>query len=381
MPLLRTTERIFIGYSAAQLSHKETAERAIASLNEANRNKHIELFVCEYRQMAIEAVHPQPAINLKIENSDLVILLFGASVGAGLASEARYTLELLKTGKIYKLIPYIFVEPPTNVGGGGGSGQLQGVDVEQFYQAEEVMYYKIEQPETFEVRLRVHLQAWIEEEERIVERQRDFLRRGLLRHFALDLIVFGDDILAIHRRDFDNLGANRETEAAYRRYVEAGDDAVIREEPLDYYLIARHLRDAVIRNLPEVLAATEFINPIHQYLAALVRENATTGVRDVIVRRYEDWLRARATVNERTRSFAAFQLGMLQARQSATLLLDTARNHGERKSVRHYAIYAMGMLRQRSMIVSLMDVHATETDGLLRDALTNSILFMMGVTE
>jgi HEAT repeat protein len=87
-------------------------------------------------------------------------------------------------------------------------------------------------------------------------------------------------------------------------------------------------------------------------------------------------------LSERTRSFAAFQLGMWQAREAATLLLETARNRGELRSVRHYAIYALGMLRQRSLIEPLMDIHSDESDDpVIRDALTNSILFMMGVTE
>jgi hypothetical protein len=243
------------------------------------------------------------------------------------------------------------------------------------------MYYRIDLPETFEERLRQHIEVWLAEEERIVERQRDFLRRGLLRHFAIDDIAFGDDILAIHQRDRRNLGATAETEAAFRKYVYAGEDQeMVREEPIDYYFIARHLRDAVLKNKPEAFSKAEFINPIHQFLAALIRQD-DDSVRDAIIAQYQEWLSWRRSLSERTRSFAAFQLGMLQARESAKLLFETAQNRGELKNVRHYAIYALGMLRQRSLIVPLMDLHANEDDGVLRDALSNSILFMMGVTE
>lgn len=380
MPLLRTTEKIFIGYSMPQLEHKETAERVIAGINAANRHKHIQLYVCEYRRMVIDDRHLQTGIDRVLEDCDLVILLFGADVGAGLAWEARHSLELFKTGKLYKLLPYVFTdEAPRGLPSSVNSGLAHARDVEHFYESEDVMYYKIPRADAFEDRFRHHIEVWLAEEERIVERQRDFLKRGLLRHFAIDDVAFGDEIVAIQERDKEQDGATAQTTEAYRRYVEAGDD-LIREEPLDYYLIARHLRDAVLRNKPEVAAKAEFINPIHQFLAAIFR-NEPLSVRDTAIRHYELWLRSKSRLGERTRSFAAFQLGMLQARESAPLLLATARNRGELRSVRHYAIYALGMLRQRSMIVPLMDVHSDEIDAVIRDALTNSILFMMGVTE
>jgi hypothetical protein len=374
MPLLRTTEKIFIGYSEPQLQQKETAERVIASINAANRHKQIQLYVCEYRQMVVDSFPLQAGIDREIETCDLVILLFGADVRSGLAWEARFTLELLKTGRIYKILPYVFTENVTNP-----PASETRLKVEQFYKSQNVMFYKIDRASAFEDILRNNIEVWLAEEERIVERQRDFLRRGLLRHFAIDYVVFGDEIKRIQDRDGDDLGASRATEEAYREYVNASDE-MIREEPVHYYLIARHLRDAVLRNKHELFSKAEFINPIHQYLAELLRQSDAT-VRDKAVRQYEEWLRSRSKLSERARSFAAFQLGMLQARESATLLLETARNHGELKSVRHYAIYALGMLRQRSMIVPLMDLYSVENDALIRDALVNSILFMMGVTE
>jgi hypothetical protein len=379
MPLLRTTERIFIGYSLPQLHHKETAERVIASINAANRHKQIQLYVCEYRQMVLDTVPLQRGIDQVMENCDLVILLFGAQVGAGLEWEARHSFDLFGKGRIYKILPYIFTDDQTK--SGADRGRVQTLDIYQFYDSNDFMYYRIDLPETFEERLRQHIEVWLAEEERIVERQRDFLRRGLLRHFAIDDIAFGDDILAIHQRDRRNLGATAETEAAFRKYVYAGEDQeMVREEPIDYYFIARHLRDAVLKNKPEAFSKAEFINPIHQFLAALIRQD-DDSVRDAIIAQYQEWLSWRRSLSERTRSFAAFQLGMLQARESAKLLFETAQNRGELKNVRHYAIYALGMLRQRSLIVPLMDLHANEDDGVLRDALSNSILFMMGVTE
>jgi len=380
MPLLRTTEKIFIGYSIPQLEHKETAERVIAGINAANRHKHIQLYVCEYRRMVIDDRHLQTGIDRVLEDCDLVILLFGAEVGAGLAWEARHSLELFKTGKLYKLLPYVFTDDAARgLKSSVNSSLAHAHDVEDLYQGADVMYYKIPRAEVFEDRFRHHIEVWLAEEERIVERQRDFLKRGLLRHFAIHDVAFGDEIMAIQERDKGQDGATAQTTEAYRRYVEASDD-LIREEPLEYYLIARHLRDAVLRNKPEVTAKAEFINPIHQFLASIFRKEPLS-IRDTAIRHYEQWLRSKSLLSERTRSFAAFQLGMLQARESAPLLLETARNRGELRSVRHYAIYALGMLRQRSMIVPLMDVHSDEIDAVIRDALTNSILFMMGVTE
>jgi hypothetical protein len=381
MPLLRTTEKIFIGYSIPQLEHKETAERVITGINAANRHKHIQLYVCEYRQMVIDDWHVQPAIDRVLEDCDLVVLLFGADVGAGLAWEARHSLELFKTGKLYKLLPYVFTDDaPRGLASSVNSSLARAHDVEHFYESEDVLYYKIPRADAFEDRFRNHIEVWLAEEERIVERQRDFLKRGLLRHFAIDDVAFGDEIIAIQERDKGQDGVTAQTTEAYRRYVEAGDDDLIREEPVDYYLIARHLRDAALRDKPEVAARAEFINPIHQFLAAIFR-NEPLSIRDTAIRNYEQWLRSKSRLGERTRSFAAFQLGMLRARESVPLLIETARNRGELRSVRHYAIYALGMLRQRSMIVPLMDVHSNETDAVIRDALTNSILFMMGVTE
>ena len=434
MPLLRTTEKIFIGYSLPQLPHKETAERVIASINATNRHKAIQLYVCEYRQMVVDTIPLQNGIDRVIEDCDLVILLFGARVGAGLEWEARHSLDLFRKGHIYKILPYIFADPRASDSGSdrgpispwwksvaGESEQffvrsrrkLAGIlvvfrdfatkswrkraarsatrllpraampttDIQRFYADNDFLYYTIESPESFEERLRQHIEVWLAEEERIVERQRDFLRRGLLRHFAIEDVAFGDDILAIHRRDRGNLGATPETEAAFREYVSLDENQeMVREDAMDYYLIARHLRDAVLKSRPEVFSQAEFINPIHQFLAALIRQD-DDSVRDAVIAQYREWLRSRRSSSERTRSFAAFQLGMLQARDSADLLLDAVQNRGELKNVRHYAIYALGMLRQRSMIVPLMDLHASEEDGVLRDAMVNSILFMMGVTE
>ena len=374
MPLLRTTEKIFIGYSEPQAQHKETAERVIANINAANRHKQIQLYVCEYRRMVVDSVPLQAGIDREIEDCDLVILLFGTDVRSGLAWETEYTLKLFKTGRIYKILPYVFTEHATDPAPSGSS-----MDVERFYKTNNVLFYKIDRASTFEDLLRNNIEVWLAEEERIVERQRDFLRRGLLRHFAIDEVVFGDDIKKIRDRDKDDLAASQATEEAYLNYVNAEDEMIL-EEPVHYYLIARHLRDAVVKNKPQLFSKAEFINPIHQYLAELLRQS-DSAIRDKVVWQYEEWLRSRSTLGERVRSFAAFQLGMLQARESATLLLETARNHGELKSVRHYAIYALGMLRQRSMIVPLMDLHSDENDAIIRDALTNSILFMMGVTE
>jgi hypothetical protein len=378
MPLLRTTEKIFIGYSRPQLAQKEVAERIIGEINAANRHKHIQLYVCEYRQLVNDSIPLQQGIDRVIEECDLAILLFGDEVGAGLAYETQYSFDLFRTGRIYKILPYVFVSGDRRPGAGGGISRA--TDVEHFYNSRGVEYYQIENPDTFGMRLRQHIEIWLAEEERIVERQRDFLKRGLLRHFAIEDVAFNDQIIAIHRRDRDNPGATEETAAAYQCYVDAGEGQLLREEPVDYYLIARHLRDAALRDLPEVVSRTEFINPIHQFLAALLRRD-TDDVRDRVTATYVRWLSSRFDVSERARSFAAFQLGIIQARSAAKALLDTARNRGELNSVRHYAIYALGMLKQRSMIIPLMDVHADETDHIIRDALTNSILYMMGVTE
>src|SRR5207247_2087246 len=105
MPVLRTTEKIFIGYSAPDLAQKEAAEQVIAGINLANRHKQIQLYVCEYRQMVIDAVPLQRGIDRVIEDCDLVILLFGADIGSGLAWEAQKTLDLFREGKIYKILP------------------------------------------------------------------------------------------------------------------------------------------------------------------------------------------------------------------------------------------------------------------------------------
>ncbi|MCC6155362.1 MAG: hypothetical protein IT367_16455 [Candidatus Hydrogenedentes bacterium] len=379
MPLLRTTERIFVGYSSPQLDHKETVERVIAGIEAAKRDKHVQLYVCEYRKLVIDTTFPQSGIDRMIENCDLVILLFGAHVGSGLHWEAKYSLELFRRGRVYRILPYVFMTDPQSAPA-TASPSVPVQNIERFYSDEGVIYYKIERPGDFESTLKRHIETWLSEEERIVDRQRDFMKRGLLRHFAIDDIAFQDDILAVHERDLPELAATSETLAAFKRYTEAPEDAEIQEQPLDYYLIARHLRYAVLNDKPEIVSSTEFINPIHQFLAALIRMDRPV-VRDQIIVRYEQWLKSKGLIRERARSFAAFQLGMLQARQSATLLLETARNYGELKSIRHYAIYALGMLRQRSMIVPLMDMHGGENDSVLRDALTNSILFMMGVTE
>ena len=379
MPVLRTTERIFVGYSSPQLKHKEIVEQIIAEISESGKDNRIQLYVCEYRKMVIDAMHPQPGIDRVIDNCDLVILLFGERVGSGLTWEATYSLDLFRTGRVYRLLPYVFQEE-SDAQPRPASPSIPVENVEQFYIDQGVIYYKVNSLASFGDTLRRHIKAWLAEEERIVERQRDFLKRGLLRHFAIDDVAFDDDILTIQNRDQADLGATAETLEAYRAYVEAPEAELIRERPVDYYLIARHLRGAVLANKPEVVSVAEFVNPVHQYLAALIRRDSPE-MQAQIIRRYEEWLRAKGTIRERARNFAVFQLGMLQARQSATLLLEAARNRGERASVRHYAIYALGMLRQRSMIVPLMDLHGEERDPVLRDALINSILFMMGVTE
>ncbi|MCG8461149.1 MAG: hypothetical protein MI919_33100, partial [Holophagales bacterium] len=316
MPLLRTTEKIFIGYSLPQLPHKETAERVIASINATNRHKAIQLYVCEYRQMVVDTIPLQNGIDRVIEDCDLVILLFGARVGAGLEWEARHSLDLFRKGHIYKILPYIFAGHRAS-DSRSDRGPMPTTDIQRFYADNDFLYYTIESPESFEERLRQHIEVWLAEEERIVERQRDFLRRGLLRHFAIEDVAFGDDILAIHRRDRGNLGATPETEAAFREYVSLDEDQeMVREDAMDYYLIARHLRDAVLKGKPEVFSQAEFINPIHQFLAALIRQD-DDSVRDAVIAQYREWLRSRRSSSERTRSFAAFQLGMLQARDSA----------------------------------------------------------------
>lgn len=379
MPVLRTTEKIFVGYSSPQHEHKLIVEEVIGEIEASRKERPIQLYVCEYRKMVMDTMHPQPGIDRVIDNCDLVILLFGANVGAGLAWEATYSLDLFRSGRVYRVLPYVF-EQGAQVAPRTASPSVAVENVEQFYNDQGVIYYKVKDVPAFRDMLRRHLRTWLDEEERIVERQRDFLKRGLLRHFAIDDVVFDDEILTIHERDQPELQATTQTAEVYRRYVEAADNDLIQERPIDYYLIARHLRAAILANRPEVVSSCEFINPVHQFLAALIRQD-TPAVRTAIIARYEDWLQSRGQIRERARNFAVFQIGMLQARQSATLLLELARNRGELKSVRHYAVYALGLLRQRSLIVPLMDLHGDENDSLIRDALINSILYMMGVTE
>jgi hypothetical protein len=378
MPLLKTVEKIFIGYSQPQAVQRDITKKVIQEINASNHHKSLQLYVCEYRQLVVDAIPLQGGIDRIIETCDLAILLFGVSVGPGLAYETGHSLELFKTGRIHKLLPYIFVDSsPQSV----APKYYSSIEtIENFYYSNHILFYRIENDEAFETRLREHIGQWLVEEEAIVERQKDFLKRGLLGRFAVDDIAFTNEIIALRKAENNDLSANAKTDAAYSKYLDESSRNCISNEPLDYYLIARHLRDAVLKNKVEVFAQTEFINPIHQYFATLIR-TGQADIREEVVDRLESWLQARQELSEATRSFAAFQLGMLQARRSSDLLIKTVENRGELQSVRHYSAHALGMLKQRSTIQRLMQAHAVESSPFIKETLTNSIIYMMGVIE
>lgn len=378
MPLLKTVERIFIGYSIPQASQRDICKAVIQDINASNHHKNLQLLVCEYRQMVVDTVPLQEGIDRVIESCDLAILLFGPEIGGGLAYEAQFSLDLLKTGKIYKLLPYVFVQPgePQQV----RENYLSTEAIEDLYDANQVLFYRIEDESTFESRLREHLGQWLAEEESIVERQKDFLRRGLLGRFAVDDIAFSNEVLGMRQAETDGLSMSPDTEAAFHRYVETCNTNSIMDSPIEYYLVARHLRAAILADRWQIFTQAEFINPIHQYLATLIRHDEA-WVRDAVITKLEGWLEQRQTLPEMVRNFAVFQLGMLQSRGSAEALMRTVENRGELQSVRHYAAHALGMLRQRSMIQRMMQAHAYEHSPFIKETLTNSIIYMMGVIE
>jgi len=378
MPLLKTVEKIFIGYSAPQASERDITKRVIREINDQNHHKNLQLFVCEYRQLVVDTIPLQHGINRVIESCDLAILLFGDHVGSGLAEEARLSMELLKTGRIHKLLPYVFTGGTVGTAVNQHGSGLE--EIQDFYDSHRVLFYRIEDARSYEIRLREHIGQWLAEEEMIVQRQKDFLRRGLLARFAVDDVAFTDDIIAIRQRENGNLAANANTQSAYENYVREYEANAIMESPVEFYLVARHLREAVLNNNSSPFSRTEFINPIHQYLATIIRHGSAVD-RDRIVSRLESWVEDRHNLNETHRGFAAFQLGMLQSRSSAEILMRAVENKSELQSVRYYSVHSLGMLRQRSMIHRLMQAHSDESSPMVKDALTNTILFMMGVVE
>lgn len=378
MPLLKTVEKIFIGYSQPQAAQRDITKQVIHEINASNHHKSLQLYVCEYRQLVVDSIPLQCGIDRYIESCDLAILLFGVTVGGGLAYEARLSLELLKTGNINKLLPYVFCGPSSALHPPENYSSIDAI--EDLYDSNQVLFYRVEREDIYECLLREHIGQWLSEEEAIVERQKDFLKRGLLSRFAVDDIAFTDEILAVRKAEHNDLSASARTEAAYLTYLSESECNCISDQPMNYYLIARHLRDAVLKNKAPIFSRVEFINPIHQYFATIIRKDPPE-IRDAIIARLESWLQARQELPEIIRGFAAFQLGMLRSRHSSDLLIKTVENKGELLSVRHYAAHALGMLKQRSTIQRLMQAHALESSPFVKETLANSIIYMMGVIE
>ncbi len=153
------------------------------------------------------------------------------------------------------------------------------------------------------------------------------------------------------------------------------DEVTLTDELWFFFFCACGLLEAILANHTAAVANRAYVNPVHQFLSELGKARKVP-----LERQLRNWLTgADATARQRPviRDFAAFVLGMLQARDAADDLAKAAQNDPA-DAVRYYSIISLLRMRCRKHLPTLLAIYETAPSELQR-MIAAGICHMIGL--
>jgi hypothetical protein len=145
-----------------------------------------------------------------------------------------------------------------------------------------------------------------------------------------------------------------------------------------YYLIARYLYQAIRNNNFEACRHKQFIHQIHQYLSKMIRETQPEEEKEHLISNLITWLNSTKDVPKTSRDFAAFELGMCKVYKAVGDLLKALEDNADEQKfyVRLYAAMALGMLRDKGTLVTLLKIFDDELVADIKRTIAHAIIFI-----
>jgi hypothetical protein len=249
----------------------------------------------------------------------------------------------------------------------------------------ETLYHEFAGKDDLQDLVRTHLVRWLAPLRSLPRFQRRYgtnLDLWLTRALKVPNPPPIDEVVSLEKIPWDQELPDGNDVYDYRRYLASHDGRPYDVHMLGCYRIARYLFRQVLAEEPLVFRDRPFTTFIHRYLADHVRRAHEQG--DPLAARYlhilHGWLASRNAVFVNARSFAAYQIGMCRDRSGRDFLLAAMEDPSENESVRRYATLALGMMRTRDAIATLIEIHdRDETPAALRSAIGHAILAAGGL--
>lgn len=380
---------------------------------------------------------PQQAINELLKKAELVVVIFWSSLGtesapgaedSGTLEELFRATEQVMRGSTDDIFVYFRNAPAPDAAAAAGYERVQSFR-KKLQDARQGFLWSYETPDDLQQSVRKHLQTWLDRWRVLPDVCVNTLATSAPGPSMPE--IYGENRLSQIRRFFridkektltSELGAaavdmyqtygpqglqqplnfSAATGQTVQKYIGDGEDlsrlqlmrllgrievspAPLRKENGALYFAdeewftffcAAGLLDAIKRDRVEAVEHHAYINPVHQYLAALALPEKQQVVSTLI-----RWLLNTDMVTHArpvARNFAAFVLGMLYAEEAQDALIEAA-EHDPGTDVRLYSVVSLGRMRSRRHLARLVALWRRELHAELRDVIGQAICRIVGI--
>lgn len=423
---------IFIASASDAMAERDVIQVVIEQQARKAANHSVFLRVVRWELDSRAGVgRPQALINKLLQKSELFVVIFRERVGtpaaadspeSGTDEELRRALELVDSGRADDVFLYFFK------GDSPSATDPMRVKLERIFESRRLFGFGYTDVAQLRERFEAHLDTWLDKWERvpeIVESTLSVSPRDRPAH-----AYRGEDRLVALKPHLDAIPASCVAQLAaaaldlYTEYGPKGVDYSIRcagravgpllglaEQLPENYRVLRQVGLIPLASLPltrgdltslrfsddewfyafcalgiipqilaDNLAPLErrpFINSIHQYLSIF-----SLSHRGAILQRLVCWLSDRhhpASTRPIVRNFAAYVLGMLNAKEAEDALAAALEDRGQ--DVATYAIAALGKIRSRRHLDLLVERYHHELDAGLRQMIGQSVCATIGIAD
>ena len=413
---LKFNLRVFIASPSDVADERDIAEEEIEALNQDNARDKIVLEPYLWERQARPTLQtPQDTITPELEKSELIVGILWSKLGSparlgssetAFMEELRIAIAQVKAGQSGDVFLYFKKAPPASPG--------HWEEVQQFKKAvdsgKECFFWEFHDKEDFRGSFRRHLRNWYRDWEPLVELcqyglQRippqlpkgasgneklarvqenfayadypaltSFLGQRAVDHYQAHFRQgrFDEDLwFTAAELDGAMPGWSRcpvvagATLADLRPLTRLNDDTIgFSNGDWFCFFCAYGLVEAIAANRLDAVTQQAYVNPVHQYLSALGARRKPQIVPSLLA-----WLtNAHGDTEQRpvARNFAAFVLGMLDAREAQAELEQAVRSDPD-PAVRYYAIHSLIKLRSRKSLPLFTQLFKNEPTGPIRD--------------
>jgi len=416
---------IFVASSSDVMPEREAADKKIMEAQREVSERRLVLEPYNWVRHAIPvAGAPQPPIAVQLRRAELVVVILWGRIGPGAERELTEALDQARRGETDNVMIYFKSAPPP-------PGEDPEADKRNLARVEEIhkdlrrnnlaLTWEFSSTEDFKEKFAHHLRIWLQRWNCVpaccqfaLENCPTVKGTAHLGESRLGRLEQAFDLGSLVRIQ-DYLGKE-----AVTRYQNAGEEGVrqglaaktLREldsnwhtalaspaelrlqgpaKPLQgtqggevwfadmewfYYFCALGLAEAIQRGDFNAVERRPYVNPIHQYLSALVQLKHLKI--EPMLRR---WLTNKDGVTDGkavVRNFAAYELGMIRA-YDAQEDLATALALDKGKDVSTYCITSLGKLRSRLYFPTLMQMFQRELDPMRRMLLSQAVCNIVGI--